>query len=291
MRPRAAEPTLIVGLGDGRLWESRDQGDRWKALQVRGNRRGASTPSITPCANVEIPVGCVTPLAVSAERSPAAGQSGVGGFAAHLPPAKDPSMNRVDPPYQIGRGLLQPRDARSASHSASLEAVRAVKTRPAADRDRGSAARSGRRFPARRGRPRPRRFLVFPRRRLARAATLARRPRRRACRSNRRSSPSFGPTATPRDEDQRDLAVFCVAAVVAHGDLRRSIGIGSSVSSRLTGRARKDPGLHPGLRHSEPCVRLSSVRSTLSLVAGRTHRNENARERIGMTRGPAPRRM
>jgi hypothetical protein len=39
------------------------------------------------------------------EPSYAAGQSGVGAFAAHLPPAKDLSMNRVDPLYhQIGRG-------------------------------------------------------------------------------------------------------------------------------------------------------------------------------------------
>jgi hypothetical protein len=56
-----------------------------------GDRLGARpTPSITPCANVEIPRGCVTRLAVSAERSREAGQSAVGAFAAICRPRRTP---------------------------------------------------------------------------------------------------------------------------------------------------------------------------------------------------------
>src|SRR5262249_21180643 len=41
----------------------------------------------------------------------------------------------------------------------------------------------------------------------------------------------------PVNEDQRCLAVFCMAAVAAHCDLRQSIGVGSSMPGRAKGRA------------------------------------------------------
>jgi hypothetical protein len=33
----ATDGRLFAGLADGRLWESRDQGDTWTVLQLRGD--------------------------------------------------------------------------------------------------------------------------------------------------------------------------------------------------------------------------------------------------------------
>jgi hypothetical protein len=37
----ATDGRLFAGLADGQLWESRDRGDTWTALQLRGQALGA----------------------------------------------------------------------------------------------------------------------------------------------------------------------------------------------------------------------------------------------------------
>ena len=37
----AADGRLFAGLADGQIWESRDRGDSWAALRLKGERIGA----------------------------------------------------------------------------------------------------------------------------------------------------------------------------------------------------------------------------------------------------------
>ena len=42
----ATDGRLFAGLADGQLWESRDQGDSWTPLRLRGDRSAPPCPRV-----------------------------------------------------------------------------------------------------------------------------------------------------------------------------------------------------------------------------------------------------